>query len=150
MELELYSLAETPQLPHPSYHIWAHIRGRYWSAKIEDISLQPPAPEVSRTRSRSAVSVTCHVRLTSREYDLYRTMLCCGRMIRLLAHPLPSLSWQQVVSVSQSPCVSPVELTDGRGGEGVCGGSQIIRPRESLALYKSLYTLHTGYGNTCL
>jgi hypothetical protein len=29
------------------------------------------------------------------------------------------LSRQQVVSLSQSSCVSPVELTDGRGGEGV-------------------------------
>ncbi len=54
--------------------------------------------------------------------DLYMTLLSCGRMIRLLAHPLPSLSWQQVVSLSQSPCVSLVELTDGRVGEGVCGG----------------------------
>jgi hypothetical protein len=32
---QLYSLAETPPFPR----IWAHIRGRYWSAKIEDISL---------------------------------------------------------------------------------------------------------------
>jgi hypothetical protein len=34
----LYSMAETPQLP-PSPHIWTHIRGRYWSAKIDDIYL---------------------------------------------------------------------------------------------------------------
>jgi hypothetical protein len=37
-------------------------------------------------------------------------------------------------------CVSPVELTNGRGGGGGCGTwvrNQIIRPRESLALYKS-------------
>ncbi len=27
----------------PPPRIWAHIRGRYWSAKIEDISLRPPA-----------------------------------------------------------------------------------------------------------
>ncbi len=33
---QLYSLAETPQLPP---HIWAHIQGCYWSAKIDDISL---------------------------------------------------------------------------------------------------------------
>jgi hypothetical protein len=34
--------------------------------------------------------------------------------------PLSSpLSRQQVVSLSQASCVSPVELTDGRGGEGV-------------------------------
>jgi hypothetical protein len=36
-------------------------------------------------------------------------------MIRLLAHPL---SRAQVFSLSQSSCVSPVELTDGRGREG--------------------------------
>ncbi len=31
-------------LPPPSPRIWAHhIRGRYWSAKIDDISLRPPA-----------------------------------------------------------------------------------------------------------
>ncbi len=33
---QLYSLAETPP---PPPRIWAHIRGRYWSAKIDDISL---------------------------------------------------------------------------------------------------------------
>ncbi len=32
---QLYALAETPNLPR----IWAHIRGSYWSAKIDDISL---------------------------------------------------------------------------------------------------------------
>ncbi len=36
--VRLYSLANTPQLP-PSPCIWARIRGRYWSAKIDDISL---------------------------------------------------------------------------------------------------------------
>ncbi len=36
---QLYSLAETP--PSPS-RIWAHIRGRYWSAKVDDISLWSP------------------------------------------------------------------------------------------------------------
>ncbi len=34
-------LAETPQPPSPRN--WAHIRGRYWSAKIDDISLWPPS-----------------------------------------------------------------------------------------------------------
>ncbi len=33
--------------------------------------------------------------------------------------PLPVLSRQQVVSLSQSSRVSPVELTDGRGGQGL-------------------------------
>jgi hypothetical protein len=37
--VQLYSLAEIPQLPPPP--IWVHIGGRYWSAKnkIDDISL---------------------------------------------------------------------------------------------------------------
>jgi hypothetical protein len=35
---QLYLLAETPR------RIWAHIRGRYWSAKIDDISLWLPGP----------------------------------------------------------------------------------------------------------
>jgi hypothetical protein len=39
--LHVAQLAETQQL-HPSLHIGAQIRGRYWSAKIDDISLQPP------------------------------------------------------------------------------------------------------------
>ncbi len=36
--VQLYSFAEIPQ-PHPPPRIWAHIQGRYWSAKIDDISL---------------------------------------------------------------------------------------------------------------
>ncbi len=39
------------------------------------------------------------------------------------------------------PCVSPVQLTEGKGGVGGCGRSQIIRPRESLALHKTFNTL---------
>jgi hypothetical protein len=39
--VQLHSLAETPQL-HPSPPIWAVIRERYWSARIDDISLLPP------------------------------------------------------------------------------------------------------------
>jgi hypothetical protein len=35
----LYSLAETPNPLHSLPPIWAHIRGRYWSAKEDDISL---------------------------------------------------------------------------------------------------------------
>ncbi len=35
---------------------------------------------------------------------------------------LPPLSLQQVVSLSQSPCMSPVELTDGRRGRERGGG----------------------------
>jgi hypothetical protein len=42
--VQLYSLAETPQLP-PSPRIWAHIRGRYWSAKIDDILQTAPSAQ---------------------------------------------------------------------------------------------------------
>jgi hypothetical protein len=44
---QLYSLAETPQLPS-SPHLGSYKKGRYWSAKIEDISLKPPEWEVYR------------------------------------------------------------------------------------------------------
>jgi hypothetical protein len=41
--VQLYSLAETPATPPIlRYLVWAHIRGRYWSANINaiyDISL---------------------------------------------------------------------------------------------------------------
>jgi hypothetical protein len=36
--VKLYSLDETPQLS-PFHRVWAHIRGRYWPAKKDDISL---------------------------------------------------------------------------------------------------------------
>jgi hypothetical protein len=62
-------------------------------------------------------------------------------MIRLPAHPLTPLFRQQIACLSQSSCVSPVELTAGRGVEGAAW-SQIIRLRESLALYKSFNTLY--------
>ncbi len=50
----------------------------------------------------------------------------------------PSLSRQQIVSLSQSSCVSPVHLNDGRGGGR---GAEIIRPQESLGLYSSFTLL---------
>jgi hypothetical protein len=49
--------------------------------------------------------------------DLQRTRLSRRRMIWLLSHPLHTLS--RLVSLSQSSCVLPVELTEGRGGEVV-------------------------------
>jgi hypothetical protein len=52
---------------------------------------------------------------------LQRTRLSGRRIIRLLTHPLSTLSRQQIVSLSQSSCVSPVAFTDGRRGEGVSG-----------------------------
>jgi hypothetical protein len=60
--------------------------------------------------------------------------------------PTPSpLSRQQVVSLSQSSCESPVQLTDGRRGGGRrWARSQIVRRRESLALNKLFNTLWSG------
>jgi hypothetical protein len=60
-------------------------------------------------------------------------------MIWLLP-PTPSPTLSSKISLSQSSCVSPVELTDGRVGRG-WKRSQIIRGRESLVLYKSFNTL---------
>ncbi len=48
---------------------------------------------------------------------------------------LPLFFRQQVVSLSQSACVSPVELTDVMGGGG---RGNITRRRESLVLYNPL------------
>jgi hypothetical protein len=72
--------------------------------------------------------------------DLCRTRLSCSR---LSSSPTPSplLPRQQLVSLSQSSCVSPVELTDGRGGEKGWMWSRSMRPQESLALYKAFNTL---------
>ncbi len=48
------------------------------------------------------------------------------------------LSRDSVVSLSQSSCVSQLELNDGRGGGGGGGGAKLYdRPRESLVLYKT-------------
>jgi hypothetical protein len=53
--------------------------------------------------------------------------------------PLSPLSCQQVVSLSQSSCVSPAySLLTGRRR---WAKSEIIRPRESLILYKPFNTL---------
>jgi hypothetical protein len=70
--------------------------------------------------------------------DLQRAGLPCGRVIRLLAHPFPRRL--EVTSLSQSSCVSPVGLPDGRRGEGVGVGPNNTT-EESLALYKSIKTL---------
>ncbi len=67
--------------------------------------------------------------------DLWLTRLSRVRMIWLLIHPLSPFSRQQLVYLSQSPCVSPVELT------ARTGGGRWAKSRESLALYKSFNTL---------
>ncbi len=64
------------------------------------------------------------------------------------ASPSPSpspVSRQQVISHSQSSCVSPVELTDGGVGGSGRGRSQIIRRRENLVLYDTFNTLCHKY-----
>ncbi len=54
--------------------------------------------------------------------DFWRTRLS---MIRLLSHPLIPLSFQQLVSLSQSSRGSPVELTDWRAGGGDGRGAKL-------------------------
>jgi hypothetical protein len=43
--------------------------------------------------------------------------------------PPPTLSHQQVASLSQSSCVSPVQLTDGREGGGGYGAESYYRKK---------------------
>jgi hypothetical protein len=69
-------------------------------------------------------------------------------MIRLLAHPL---SRQQVVSLAQSSCVSPVKLTDvTRGGGGEKGAEETnhTTARKSDPLYIILNSLVNGRVST--
>jgi hypothetical protein len=53
-------LAETSQ---PPPLIWAHLRRRYWSAKIDDISLQLPdgAPELAKCGILVSSSYKCKI-----------------------------------------------------------------------------------------
>jgi hypothetical protein len=59
-------------------------------------------------------------------------------MIRLILPP-PPLSRQQTVSLSQSCCVSLVELTDGRGKV------EVADEKACMVLYNALTTLWHGY-----
>jgi hypothetical protein len=55
----------------------------------------------------------------------------------------------QVVSLSQSSCVSPGELTDGRRGGGSVGEEPNNTTAQNLALYKSFKTFwNLGYLHT--
>ncbi len=75
-----------------------------------------------------------------REYLMYNRIPGFLAVVWFGSFPLPSPlpSRQQVVSLSQSSCVSTVELLtkEWRGAR-----SQIIRRRESLVLYKSTFWL---------
>ncbi len=72
-------------------------------------------------------------------------------VVRFASPPTPfPLSRQQVVSLYQSFCLSPVELTDERRGER--GGRRVksYDARESLGLYKSFNTLWVRGGGRWL
>ncbi len=83
-----------------------------------------------RAATQSAVDV-CH----SREYLMIYRGPGFLAVVRFGSSPTPShpLFPQPLVSLSQSSCLSPVDLTDGRGGRGWAS--------ESLARYKSFNTL---------
>jgi hypothetical protein len=73
----------------------------------------------------------------AREYwMIYRNQMSRGRMIRLLAYPLPPLLSTTCLSFSVFACVA---------GRAYC----IIRRRESLALYKSFNTLCVSAPRSC-
>ncbi len=77
--------------------------------------------------------------------DLLRTALSCGRMIWFLPLPSPPISRKQVVSLSQSSGVSPVEITDGREGGGGGRGAK-SRLRESWSSINLQYSLNRFAG----
>jgi hypothetical protein len=58
--------------------------------------------------------------------------------LKLFGPPPPPPPRQQIVSLSQSSGVSPLDPTDWRSGRGGIGGGHFIRIRwrESLVLYK--------------
>ncbi len=78
-----------------------------------------------------------------------RAMLSRGRIIWLLAHPIPALSRQKAWPATHRKTEKERQVAEGRGGRG-WARSRIILPQKSLALYKSfnslgLYTLYTLY-----
>ncbi len=69
---QLYSLAETPHsLPPPAFGLV--LRGRYWSAKIDDISLYPPAtaPLAGVVTIYAKTTVHC-----SSDFSMFNPILC--------------------------------------------------------------------------
>jgi hypothetical protein len=76
--------------------------------------------------------------LSQDKEDLMRTRLRSGWLIRLVPHPSAISNLSLFLSL---PAVSPVELTDGRGGGR---GAKIIRLRESLVHNKLFNTLWRG------
>ncbi len=59
-------------------------------------------------------------------------------MIQLLAHPVTLLSRQQIVSLSQSAYVSPVELADWERGKGMEGAKSCDREKAWLSVNHSV------------
>jgi hypothetical protein len=71
---------------------------------------------------------------------LYRDQFFCSRICSSPT-PSPPLSSQEVVSLSQSSCVSPIELTDGRRGGGGSKEPNHTAARKSGPLYIIQYSL---------
>ena len=67
--------------------------------------------------------------------DLLRTRLSCRCMIWLLAHLPAPISRSQVVSLSQSSYMSPVELTNGRGGRSEGGAKSYNHEKAWSSIY---------------
>ncbi len=72
--------------------------------------------------------------------DFLNTSLSCGRLIRLLAHPLPPLRQQVAFFLCLPVCRGSSFIDRGGHGRG-WARSQITWPRESRALSKSFNTL---------
>ncbi len=79
--------------------------------------------------------------------DIWKIRLFCCRMILLLVHPLPSLSRQKSsLSFPVFLCVAGRTWTYWQEkGKGAGARSQVIRPRESLALHKLFNALWSRF-----
>jgi hypothetical protein len=134
-------VSETMSLPawHPCSILPLCVSSWWWCP--------PPHPPAAQGTSRQSWA-RCGLPLKDTSTIIGRRN---QRVLKIYRGPcflaVAPLSFQQVVSFSQSSCVSPVEPTEARGGGG---RSQIIRQRESLLLYKSFNTLWSApWGHHC-
>ncbi len=103
---QLYSLPETPQIPYPHIPgIWTRIRGRYWSGKIDDISLWLPGRLAAAELSGSLPLLKFLHAFLSRPRPVGRK-----RTVRLAASAAISSQW----TCSVPPATPPPESVSGR------------------------------------
>ncbi len=77
--------------------------------------------------------------------NLWRTQISRRRMIWLPPNPLPPFSRKKILSLFQPFCVSPVELTDERGGR-VWGGAKSYNDEKAwLSISHSILSILSNF-----